>query len=242
MSRREKNQPALRLVVDNEARRRYAQSTSGRSDSHFNFPTVSRSRATASGTEQERVPYATLPRCPADVSHLSARETRSRGDSDRQSSRSVMTHYHHTVLQKATPPVEFTGRCKSGHNEFMGNPIAEVRRRNLIRLMDRDFRGNRSEIARVYDPDNPKPQYFSDLARSNSGKSFGEKVARKLEERVGLQIGQLDIPNSALVFDESRLKRATHELRSAIEDLDHDEELQALAAVRRIQAKRRRRA
>lgn len=124
----------------------------------------------------------------------------------------------------------------------MESSIPDVRRRNLIRLIERDFRGNRSEIARAYDPENPKPQYFSDLLRQSSGKSFGEKVARKIEERVGLRSGQLDIPTSPLLFDDSRQRRAGEELLSAIEDLSHEEKLEALSLIRKIQGRRRRRA
>lgn len=153
-----------------------------------------------------------------------------------------MTHYHHTVYEKSTPPVEFTIRCKSADNGLMESPIADVRRRNLIRLIERDFRGNQSEIARAYDAGNPKPQYFSDLVRTTSGKSFGEKVARKIEERVGLRSGQLDIPASPLLFDDSRLRRVGEELRSAVDELSQDEKLEALSVIRKIQGRRRRRA
>jgi hypothetical protein len=153
-----------------------------------------------------------------------------------------MTHYHHTVLEKSTPPVEFTVWCSSADNKGMESQIADIRRHNLTRLISRDFSGNRSEMARAYDSENPKPQYFSDLLRASSGKSFGEKVARKIEERVGLQNGQLDIPNSPLLFDDLRRQKAKTVLRAVIEELTQDEQVEALSAIRKIQARRRRRA
>lgn len=124
----------------------------------------------------------------------------------------------------------------------MENQIADVRRRNLVRLIERDFGGNRSEIARTYDSENPKPQYFSDLVRPMSGKSFGEKVARKIEERTGLKSGQLDIPDSQLIQDDTRRSRIKVDLQQALAELDRDEQYEVLATIRKIQARRRKRA
>lgn len=123
----------------------------------------------------------------------------------------------------------------------MQDEIVKVRRQNLRNLIVRDFGGNKSAIAREYNRENPKPSYFSDLVRDASGKSFGEKAARKIEQRIGLLPGQLDIPNSPLLYDESRRSRIKDELRLAIEDLDKDEMREALDAIRRIQGWRSRR-
>ena len=118
--------------------------------------------------------------------------------------------------------------------------VATIRRQNLARLIERDFSNNRSEIARAYDEKDPKPQYFSDLLRENSRKSFGEKAARKIEEKAGLKAGQLDIPDSPLLHDEHRRDRVKDMLRLAIDDLGRDEMREALAQIRKIQGRRRR--
>lgn len=120
----------------------------------------------------------------------------------------------------------------------MRSSIADIRRRNLARLIDRDFDGNQSAMARACDPENPKPQYFNDLLRPGSGKSFGEKAARNIEARTGLTLGQLDIPDSPLTRDEPKRNEVEDELWRAIESLDRDGKIEALAAIRRIQAKR----
>jgi hypothetical protein len=152
-----------------------------------------------------------------------------------------MADYHHTVLGNATPSVEFTVWCIEADNAGM-QQMAAIRRKNLARLIERDFSNNKSEIARAYDENDPKPQYFSDLLRENSGKSFGEKAARKIEEKSGLRPGQLDIPDSPLLHDEAKRDRIKDTLRLAIDDLDREEMREALAQVRKIQDRRRRRA
>lgn len=134
----------------------------------------------------------------------------------------------------------FTGRCKSLDNGAMLD-TAKIRRENLARLIERDFHNNKSEIARAYNEENPKPQYFSDLLSEKSGKSFGEKAARKIEEKTGLRIGQLDIPDSQLLHDESKRDRVADTLRLAIDDLDRDEMREALTAIRKIQGRRQHR-
>ena len=137
--------------------------------------------------------------------------------------------------------MEFTGWCKPPDNESMLD-MTKIRRENLARLSERDFHNNKSEIARAYNEQNPKPQYFSDLLSDKSRKSFGEKAARKIEEKAGLRIGQLDVPDSQLLHDESRRDRIADTLRVAIDDLDRDEMREALAAIRKIQGRRLRRA
>lgn len=223
--------------------RRYAQSVLGQSDSQRTFPLDSRSISIASDSAQERVRYATLRRCPEDVPQRAAKADRSANVIDFQKVRNVMSgEYHHSVTGKATPNGQFTNWCLPTDNGPMLNTAAETRRANLKRLIERDYAGNNSAIARIHDPVNPKPNYFSDLLRKDGNKSFGEKAARKIEERVGLKAGQLDIQDSPLTFDDSRRNRLAEELRSAIHDLDRDEQTEALVTIRRIQAKRRKRA
>lgn len=232
-----KRQPHLRLVITEP--RKNAQSTSGHSDSQRTLPLDSRSIAIASDSAQERDPYTTFLKCPKEMPQREAKADRSATVIPFQKvRRSMMTQYHHAVIKKATPNGEFTGWCAPSENEGMENHTAGVRRRNLARLINRDFDGNKSGIARAYDPENPKPQYFSDLIRPDSGKSFGEKAARKIEERTGLLPGQLDIPDSPLLLDESRRSRVKDEIRLALDDLDKDEQREALAAIRKIQLRR----
>jgi len=154
---------------------------------------------------------------------------------------SSMSDYHHTVTKKATPFVEFTKWCSPTDNGYMENEDANTRRTNLRRLIDRDFLGNLSAIARAYNPENPKPSYFSDLLREGSGKSFGEKAARGIETIVGLIRGQLDIRDSPLLYDESRRNRVKDELRAGIDGFDGEEQRELLEAMRRIQSRRGRR-
>lgn len=117
----------------------------------------------------------------------------------------------------------------------MENPVAEVRRNNLQRLLDRRFKGNRSALARAY---GSKQSYISDLLRASSGRSFGEKTARALETSVGLQPGQLDVPDSPLLMDESRKDRIRDDVLAAIEDLDNEGLSETLEAIRKIQERR----
>lgn len=235
------NQPALRVVDgrdENRELRRYAQSTSEHSDSPRTFPSDSRSSAMASDSEQGRVPYTTLRKWPKETRQRFARECLSGTVIDFQKVLRSMAHSHHSVIENQSPSREFTNWWQAPDNPDMENSMAETRRRNLARLIERDFGGNKSEIARAYDPDNPKPQYFSDLLRPLGGKSFGEKAARKIEEKTSLKPGQLDIPNSPLIHDESKRSRVKEELRLALDDLDKDEQRELLDTVRKIQARR----
>jgi hypothetical protein len=236
----------LRLVWSSDEPLITFQSTSGQSCSQRSLPPNSRSRLMANRSEQGLNPYATLRRCPAVVSQRSAKSSRADGDmssrsSFKGSSTSAMPHYHHTVLNNATPSGEFTAWCNGSDNAPMLD-MAKIRRQNLARLIERDFHNNKSELARAYGEENPKPQYFSDLLREASGKSFGEKAARKIEEKAGIKTGQLDIPDSPLLHDETRRDKVKDTLRLVIDDLDRDEMREALVAVRKIQGKRRIRA
>jgi hypothetical protein len=103
-----------------------------------------------------------------------------------------MPDYHHTVIFDATPFGEFTKRCKSGQLSYMD--IQAIRRRNLRAHLNGAYGGNMSRLAAA--ADQRSPSYFSDLLRGErSKKSFGEKIARKLEKQLGLATNSLDIPN-----------------------------------------------
>lgn len=234
--------PHLRLVVVNEEPRKCAQSTSERSSSQVTSPPDSRSISIASDSPQGLRPYATLRRWPPVVPQRSANFLRSGGVIDFRNTLSSMSDYHRTVIEKATPSGVFTKWCDTPDNQSMGNPTAPTRRENLKRLLERDFAGNQSRLAREAHPDNPSSSYINDLLR-NSGptklKPFGETAARKIEANIGLKRGQLDIPDSPLTYEAGHGNRVTEELRDAIEDLGHDERLEALALIRRIQSRRR---
>lgn len=148
--------------------------------------------------------------------------------------------YHHTVIHKATPNVEFTKWCSSSDNRLMTeNEDSWVRRANLKRLIERDFHNNYSEIARIY---GTKPSYFSDIFREpkegQKRKSFAEKAARSLERKIGLRRGQLDIPNSQLAYEETRRNRLREELRLEIDGLTPEEQQELLVYVRRMQTRK----
>ena len=238
-------QPVLRLatncgeIVDPDCLM-YAQSTSGRSSSQRTAPLDSRSIEIARDSAQLR-PYATLRKWPAVVPHRTAKDSRSANDMGFRKNLSSMHAYHHMVTAEATPNGAFTEWCMPADNSGMENSDADTRRANLNRLIESQYSGNRSAIARDYNPKEPKPQFFSDLLRKNSGKSFGEKVARKIEEAVGLLKGQLDIPNSPLLRDEARRSRLKDDLRIAIDALDREDQRKTLDFVRALQqpAKRR---
>lgn len=183
--------------------RKYSQSTFGHSSTQLTFPPDSRSMATASTTEHGRDPYATLVKCPAVVSQRSAKSRRASKESDFQNGLNSMPDYHHTVVQKATPFSVLTKWCLKIDNSLMDNKaLAETRRQNLIRYVATRFNGERSRLSRLigYESDS----YINDLLNPNSGKSFGEKAARKIEEKAGLLRGQLDVQDSPLWVDNRR--------------------------------------
>jgi hypothetical protein len=227
-------QSHLRLVVVNEDPRKCAQSTSERSSSQVTLDPDSRSIAIAKDSPQGRSPYATLRKWPAVVPHCLANDSRSDSDMVFRKSRSCMPEYHHTVIDYATPSGDFTKWCTPLDNGSMANEDADVRRANLQRLIDRDYGSNKSSLARAV---KRAQSYISDLLRP-AGKSFAEKAARNIEIEVGLLKGQLSIPHSPLLYDESRRNRVREELRDAIEDLDRDEQQEVLAAIRKVQGRR----
>lgn len=235
-----KHQPALRLIVNRDilfdVPRRYPQSTSDRSSSHVTTPPVSRSIAIASDSPQELSPYATLRRWPKVVPHREASDSRSGCLRPCQNDLSSIRAYHHTMMGKSTSFVGIHRSVIAPDNCWMKeNPMADIRRQNLSRLLEQRFDGNRSALAREY---GSKQSYISDLLRPGSGRSFGEKAARTLEERIGLLAGQLDVPDSPLLMEESRRHQEKDEAHAALEDMDRDEIREVLATLRRIRARR----
>lgn len=71
-----------------------------------------------------------------------------------------------------------------------------MRRANLKRLLDLRYGGNQSALGRTVDPEKGSQSRINDLL--NGRKSFGEKMASKIEDRTGLADGQLSIPDSPL--------------------------------------------
>lgn len=223
--KRTKGQPVLSLVAFNPAvPRRYAQSTSGQSDSTFSAALDSRSIPIASDSEHGLVPYATLRKWPTVVPQRAAKSSRLSTGSDFKKVFKSMTYYHHTVTNKATPIGVFTKRLSIGETGRMDvEQLKAIRRLNLARAIDIYLDGNRSEMARLYNPMEPKPQQISELI-TNPKRSFGEKVARKLEEAIGLQRGQLDIENSQLLLLPGRTHSSTTRFPEIMKNLSQEEQ------------------
>lgn len=89
------------------------------------------------------------------------------------------------VLHNATPFGDFTKRCLIG--TLPGMKIQEVRRARLRRFIDERYEGNVSRFAAAAGKSQSQIADMLDLR-----KSFGERVARSLEEKLGLPGGWLD--------------------------------------------------
>lgn len=238
MTKNKRNYPARRVVELAECRelRRYAQSKSGQSDSQRTLPPDSRSIAMASASEHDREPYATLLKCPAEVPQRSANERRSATVIDFQKVFRSMADYRHMVLKNATPHGGFTNWWSSRDNLSMDKP--QIRRENLRRYVDTRLSGNNSRLSRLLG--NESTTYVNDLLREGSTKSFGEKVAAKIEEKIGLQAGQLDIPNSPLLMDERKRDRLDEDISQQIAGLTREEKMELAEKLNAIYSKRRR--
>lgn len=234
--------PPLRIVVSNDdfPSRKYAQSTSGRSSSQDTRPPDSRSIAIASSVPQGRVPYATLCRWPAEMRQRSAKAERSERVIDFRKALRSTPKYHHTVIDHATPIGAFTKWGASVEDAAVPNSsetdVVLIRRANLRKVLELHFGGNQSSLARLYNPKNPRANYFSDLLRGE--KSFGEKAARRIEAAARLIHGQLDIPDSPLLVDNSSRSPVKDELEATVADMTQEELHHLLEAARRIRAKR----
>lgn len=212
--------PATARVTDLAEFRSTRQSTSDRSDSHSTAPFVSRSMHIANFSPHLLPHRATLAKCPTDVSQRRARSRFSAADSLLQNFDSSMQPSHHTVLRNATPNGINTVRCE---NARMGaNSTAEIRRANLRNYCKRFCGGSVDDPDALYElkrVTGHKGAYLADLLKPGSDKSFGEKAARKIEEKLGLYIGELDIENSQLRHDPGKRDSPRLMLASLIPDL-----------------------
>lgn len=243
---KKKDHPHLRVVTREgrfEVPRRYAQSTSGRSDSTTTLPPDSRSMRTAKSSPQVLSPYAMLFRCPTVVSQRSAKSARSGGVKvSMKNSLNSIADYHHMVTESATPFREFTNWCSSADNNHMTREEkAVVRRTNLRRFVDTQLGGNVSELARLYArhmQNEPRPGFFNEVLKGKRG--IAETLADNVEAAVRLKPGQLSIPNSTLEMSEPPPQGALDELREEIEALSEEEQLQILKELRERRRPKRR--
>lgn len=113
----------------------------------------------------------------------------------------------------------------------------QIRRENLRRFVATRLDGNNSKLSRLLG--NESTAYVNDLLRPGSTKSFGEKAAATIEEKVGLQAGQLDIKDSPLLMDERRRDRVDEEIREQIAGLTRTEKLELADVIREIYSKRK---
>ncbi|WP_375591580.1 hypothetical protein [Chitiniphilus eburneus] len=95
------------------------------------------------------------------------------------------SHYHQTV-NKHNPKRGIHQMIKTAFNGQMD--LADIRRKNLRDVVDTAFGGNVSELARR--AGGRKPSFFNDLFAER--KSFGEKLARNLEDALDLEPMSLD--------------------------------------------------
>lgn len=248
-----KGQPTLRLVVSRDDffdERRYAQSTSGRSDSQTTTPLDSRSMSTASDSPHGRSPYATLRKWPSVVRQRLAKDDCCSESSVFKKSRSSMTaDYHHVVTINATPIGAFTKRCNSGENMPMKGKektelLAKIRRENLRRFVNREYKGNISELARKYQAhmgkEESRPGFFNETLKGTRG--FGIALATDVEAAVDLQEGQLSIPDSPLHMRAKRPSKLSEELQAAdIDGQPPDVQEQIRAAIADVLEKNKKR-
>lgn len=159
------------------------QHTSARASSHVTLPPLSRSTATAVSSASGRSPDPTLRKCPMDVLHATANATRagSSGSERRNAFRSIGP-LHHTVKLRSTPFGD------SGAIHCAMAEDSEIRRANFRALWDR--RG--WSPATLSKQCGASPSQWSDLYHGR--KSFGEKIARRIEEGMGLVRLSLDDP------------------------------------------------
>ena len=197
-------QADLRAVTDLAEFRRTRQSTSGLKDSQTTLAPVSLSKLTASFSPHFLPQRATLAKCPTEVSQRAAKSRFCDAVKPSQYSDSSMLPSHHTVLKNATPNGFHTLWCENG---AMDMPVAETRRANLRAYCKRFCGGpveNPDALYELKRLTGHKGAYLADLLKPGSDKSFGEKAARKIEQRLGLFDGELDIPNSQLRHDPAR--------------------------------------
>lgn len=86
------------------------------------------------------------------------------------------------------------------------NITAQVRRENLIRLVEEKAGGNRSEFARLV---GTQSTYISQICSENPSKNLGADLASRIEELFGLPKGWMSMPHgseidtvSSMILDE----------------------------------------
>lgn len=217
-----KDAQADRRVTDLAEFRKKVQSTSSRSDSQRTLPLVSRSMLMASFSPHLLPQSATLAKCPTVVSHLEAKSRFSSAESGFQKVDSSMQSSHHKVLEFATPNGIPTLRCENLPMEQL--PTPEIRRVNLRAYCKRHCGGSfedASVLRKLKKATGHGGAYLADLLKPGSDKSFGEKAARKIEDRLGLYKGELDIPGSALRHDPAKQDSPRQMLADLIQDMPH---------------------
>ena len=104
-----------------------------------------------------------------------------------------MRYYHHTVTGIATPFGDFTKRCKAV--QLADVNIKQTRIAHLDAVLQKIYDGNKSAMARAAAERSDKqrnPSFFIELLGGK--KSFGEKLARTLENELQLGPKSLDEP------------------------------------------------
>lgn len=104
-----------------------------------------------------------------------------------------MRDYHHTVTENATPFGDFTKRCKAV--QLADVNIKHVRIAHLDAILQKLYDGNKSAMARAAAERSDRqrnPSFFIELLGGK--KSFGEKLARTLENELQLEPKSLDEP------------------------------------------------
>lgn len=86
------------------------------------------------------------------------------------------------------------------------NITAQVRRENLIRLVEEHSNGNRSEFARLV---GVQSTYISQICSENATKKMGAEIARRIEMNLNLPEGWMSLPHgtnldvvSSMMIDE----------------------------------------
>lgn len=122
--------------------------------------------------------------------------------------------------------------------------MADVRRKALRKLIAERFGGVARQMAIAC----KKPEWqINDMLSTPPRKSFGEKVARQIEQALGLPVGHLDVESDCLVSDQGHQHRvkqdhATYscdpiaQVVAIMQSLQPNEQLEILGAARVIQA------
>jgi len=158
-----------------------------------------------------------------------------------------MPNYHHTVIKKQSPSVEFTKWLLRGENTGVKiQDLHEVRRENLRRfLVIKTW--NKTDMAKAYAKlkkrRDPRPGFFSELLSTKEPKPgkkrrpFAEKLAWDIEDAVRLKRGQLSIKNSPLEIREDMVLAPLEKLKQALQDMSDQDANELLTTWHEIRAK-----